>query len=601
MPQLYNDNVGEVLRNYQQDSFAGAQESPNVSGAGVQQIIPGVNIVVDPPIGTGIVTVTATGLQHPSIHFDVPIDAANQNFSNSYLSLYTNALDLNVFRNGLLIPANSISFVNNNTIQIAECLFTGDSIDIAAQSIGGNSTGPNITVTGITVQSNSITQGQATTVNFTGLLTATVTGNTANVNLNPALIPNTRPGAPNSSIQFNNSNSFGGSAQFAYDPGSNTVVLTQSNSQLLLNAAGITFLPGVGDARQYISIATGNISAGNLLTNNILYANGVPYVFYGNTNVAAFLANLGSNNIFTQGNVSANYVLTDNLRYANGANYLITASAAGNTGDFQIRNANGTFGTTVGQFRQVGNSVIINADTLASNLQITRRENNQPNQFYLDGTANRICFLQAPNANANTTTYVTPARDLEWEPGNYYANGYLTGPGAYGQLQIYNGGIQLYRYDYANNRPVPGPLGGGYAGFGWSDSASDDPNDYYREITTASAQSWELYATQDYYANGDPYLPASRFAFRYNVSNSNYQGSVEFNYKNDLSAGNGAILTINDIDYSNPEFGAGIANIEYTRSPQISQAGTPNNTSTSQGWLQFTLGNGAPCWVPWYR
>ncbi len=58
---------------------------------------------------------------------------------------------------------------------------------------------------------------------------------------------------------------------------------------------------------------TGNASAGNILTNNLLYANGTAWTFsnYSNTNVASYLPTY-------TGNVSAGNVLTDNLLYANG-------------------------------------------------------------------------------------------------------------------------------------------------------------------------------------------------------------------------------------------------------------------------------------------
>ena len=52
-----------------------------------------------------------------------------------------------------------------------------------------------------------------------------------------------------------------------------------------------------------------NVIAGSILSNNILFANGVPYSFgstYGNANVAAFLANFGANTITTTGNITGN-------------------------------------------------------------------------------------------------------------------------------------------------------------------------------------------------------------------------------------------------------------------------------------------------------
>jgi hypothetical protein len=67
---------------------------------------------------------------------------------------------------------------------------------------------------------------------------------------------------------------------------------------------------------------TSNVSAGNVLTNNLLYANGVAWSFgatYSNTNVAAYLPTY-------TGNVAAGNVLTDNLLYANGSPYSFSST-----------------------------------------------------------------------------------------------------------------------------------------------------------------------------------------------------------------------------------------------------------------------------------
>jgi hypothetical protein len=66
-----------------------------------------------------------------------------------------------------------------------------------------------------------------------------------------------------------------------------------------------------------------NVTAGNLLTNNLLYANGTAWTFgstYANSNVASYLAAFGSNTISTTGSISAgdatitgNTTITGNL------------------------------------------------------------------------------------------------------------------------------------------------------------------------------------------------------------------------------------------------------------------------------------------------
>jgi hypothetical protein len=68
--------------------------------------------------------------------------------------------------------------------------------------------------------------------------------------------------------------------------------------------------------------ATANVVAGNVKTDNLLYANGTAWSLgggtYANANVATYLAAFGSNNISTTGNISAGNLRSDNLQYANG-------------------------------------------------------------------------------------------------------------------------------------------------------------------------------------------------------------------------------------------------------------------------------------------
>jgi hypothetical protein len=95
-------------------------------------------------------------------------------------------------------------------------------------------------------------------------------------------------------------------------------------------------------------ITTANISTGGILTDNIYYANGQPYVFsnYGNANVADYLASGNvTTNVITSGNVVTNLVTANlltvnqfsnlgnisNITIAGGApNYALLTDGAGN-------------------------------------------------------------------------------------------------------------------------------------------------------------------------------------------------------------------------------------------------------------------------------
>lgn len=71
---------------------------------------------------------------------------------------------------------------------------------------------------------------------------------------------------------------------------------------------------GLEDATFTTVGVVGNVSAGNLLTNGYLYANGAPISFganYGDSNVVSLMASFGSNIVTTSGNVTAGYFLGD--------------------------------------------------------------------------------------------------------------------------------------------------------------------------------------------------------------------------------------------------------------------------------------------------
>ena len=81
---------------------------------------------------------------------------------------------------------------------------------------------------------------------------------------------------------------------------------------------------------------TGNITTGNILTNNYLYANGTPINFagtYGNSNVASFMAAFGSNTVSTTGTITSGNITGSNILTGG------VVSATGNvSGNFFIGN-----------------------------------------------------------------------------------------------------------------------------------------------------------------------------------------------------------------------------------------------------------------------
>lgn len=200
----------------------------------------------------------------------------------------------------------------------------------------------NFTVTSLTASSN-VSAGNIKTDN---LLYA---------NGAPYVFGSGTPGGTNTQVQFNDANSFSGSANFTFDKTTNTLSVTN----IVANGSGLTSLTGanvtgqvsyaatansvaganvtgaVSYATTANSVAVGNVSGiGNIATlnldgnaSNILYGNGVfaapaATSTYGNSNVASLLASFGSNTITTTGNVQVGNIIGNGqaLTGLNGAN-----------------------------------------------------------------------------------------------------------------------------------------------------------------------------------------------------------------------------------------------------------------------------------------
>lgn len=177
-----------------------------------------------------------------------------------------------------------------------------------------------------------------------------------------------------------------------------------------------------------VSVA-GNITVGNIKTNNYLYANGVPFTSYANANVASYLptytGNLAANNISGNGNILSNSFIcaTGNVRGGNlNTNGNITATfgwvKAGNS-----ISATGNIYTAsyfVGNFQ--GN-VTGNVAVAGSNTQVLFNNNGNIGAvagFTYNSGSNTLTVLGAINA---TTSNISG--------GNIIANNYVYGNGAY--------------------------------------------------------------------------------------------------------------------------------------------------------------------------
>jgi len=138
--------------------------------------------------------------------------------------------------------------------------------------------------------------------------------------------------------------------------------------------------------------STGNVRAGNVLTDNYAYANGTPINFsgtYSNANVSGFMAVFGSNVITTTGNIQAGYF------QGNGS--LLTGITASANNAFITANANGTVltaNTTSG---------VLNI-TAGTNIAVTGTGANNNILIAVSGTVANATYAASAGSAATATT-----------------------------------------------------------------------------------------------------------------------------------------------------------------------------------------------------
>jgi hypothetical protein len=203
-------------------------------------------------------------------------------FSNTYFNVYQYGNQLNVFRNGILIDPAKIVLVSANVMQINECLFAGDTVDVLNQGYGDMMAYSNANVANFlaTYTGNitggyylgNITQSQGYYSNanvaaylpiYTGNLVS-LTGNvttTANISAayilgNGSQLTSLADGA-NTTVQYNNAGNLDGIANWTYDRTKQTAQVQQILEKVSLSGNGIA----------------GNVNY-NVLDSAILYYNG---------------------------------------------------------------------------------------------------------------------------------------------------------------------------------------------------------------------------------------------------------------------------------------------------------------------------------------
>lgn len=232
MPQLYNDNMGEVLRStggdtYSQSGTANTVTPPGGSNGQIQfnnantfggvanTQYDGVTLNLGPAgnikIGGGTpgqyIKANLDGNLvwgnidqtngKPSIHWTVPVDGNNQQFVGGNLIAFLSNAYTSVFRNGVLVEQDDYT-ITNNILTVNAYMYAGDSLDVlaAAVGIGGNNnsggtvarvnTAVSGSLVGFNLSGGPITDAGTVTLTLptvSNLRTTLNVGTVANVNL----------------------------------------------------------------------------------------------------------------------------------------------------------------------------------------------------------------------------------------------------------------------------------------------------------------------------------------------------------------------------------------------------------------------------------
>jgi collagen type VII alpha len=218
-----------------------------------------------------------------------------------------------------------------------------------------------------------------------------------------------------------------------------------------------------GNTRIWTFDTTGNLNL-PLNTSNINYANGVSILDgigggggnYGNSNVATFLADFGSNNISTTGSVTANTFQTNGNLYI-GDIGIAPGSAIVNNGNVlaiygQGANASATVGWVTNAFSP-GNIATIDFNSYADgNILVLTGSSLSPNTWAFDPTGNLTVPGDVLFANSAGQIYGNDTIAIGNGTGDnqVYVSNTMIG------LQTYNGSIyNTWQFDTTGNLTLP--------------------------------------------------------------------------------------------------------------------------------------------------
>ena len=211
-----------------------------------------------------------------------------------------------------------------------------------------------------------------------------------------------------------------------YGSGSQIPVITVGSDGRVTSISIDTNTGGTYGNANVAAYLAGTVTIGNLtVVSGVYWANGQPYssggsgTIYGNANVVSLLGNFGSNSISTTGNVTAGNVLSNNYLYANGVSIL-----TGVTGNYS--NTNVAAYLTTATINTTGNITGANLTT-AGNLTAA----------YVKGNGSLLTALTGASAGVYGSDILIPSINVD-ASGRIISitTNAVSGGGSYGNANV---------------------------------------------------------------------------------------------------------------------------------------------------------------------
>jgi len=273
-----------------------------------------------------------------------------------------------------------------------------------------SSSQPNITSVG---NLSSLTVGNATAnviildgnINATGAINANnFNGNfTGNFSGNVDISGNIKIGGSNTQVLFNSNGDVQGSNAFIFDYASNILTLTGNlltTNANLGNAARANFFIGAGNNLSNIAGANVSGQVANALISGTVYTNAQPNI----TSVGTLTS------LAVTANITAGNVLTNSLLYANGSPWDLGGTPAGSNTQIQFNNDN-EFGASANLTFDSNTSTLTTTNISAANGIISGNSINGKNALQVGVTG----FTSVPNTIVQITSNLNSATQINFQ------------------------------------------------------------------------------------------------------------------------------------------------------------------------------------------